>query len=62
MIDISIQVVCDGWQDGDYCEAYFEVQRTGLNWRPLTLVARQLEKRGWVRREGKVYCPLHKGT
>lgn len=61
MIDTTVVVRCDFVPDDeDYCEAEFEVLRTGIPGDLRETVDRQLQLRGWVgTSRGRVTCPLH---
>lgn len=61
MIDTTVVVGCDVIiDDDDYCEAEFEVSRTGLPDDLHEVVDRQLHLRGWIgTSRSRVTCPLH---
>lgn len=61
MIDTNVVVVCSGIaDDDDYCEAEFELFRTGVPVDLHEIVQRELQLRGWKGTvTGQVTCPLH---
>lgn len=59
-VTTTVLVICDHDDGEDYCEAEFEVIRTGLPDDLREAVDNQLHLRGWVgASSGRVTCPLH---
>ena len=59
-VTTTVLVICDHDANEDYCEAEFEVLRTGLPDDLCEVVDNQLLLRGWIgNSHSRTTCPLH---